>query len=405
MENSILYRTKPLRIIVLLFKVTVLFLILFLGILFFLNVDDTVYFNNGLVYSKNPKTQINSPVSGTITTIKIREGQEVKKGDTLLVLQNKEVISNYYISYVEKETTEQDISYLKEAIIKANKEKSIYEKQRQVKSKMFHLKRLNLQQELIDWSEKINLAAKSYTIAKSKFKTDSILYTKGVISRINFEKEHKKLLSEKQSFIGAKSIVQKKKYELENLVNKEFETEKNIETKLLNLDKTIAFNKLNIEKLNLNKKKIQYNQEYIKEKKDKLFICAPTNGSISFIYNTKQNLQEIEKGIPLVTISPKEETFYAKINVAEQDILYLKKGQKVQLNFNAYNYYKYGGIQGKINYISPTKQKGNFYCIVDFNKMNSNIQLKTDYSIKGTIVVGHLKTYEYIFKKVFSKLE
>ncbi|WP_188112105.1 HlyD family secretion protein [Aquimarina sp. RZ0] len=372
--------------------------------LIFLKIDDTVYFANGLVYSKNPKTQINSPIESTIASIKVTEGQEVKKGDTLVILKNAKVTSEYNIFNLEIEAAKNKIIILKKIVSKAQEEKELYLRQIQIKSDMFDVSKLSLKKEVLNWKEKNILAEKDYMLTKSKYKADSILYSKGVISRIEFERQQKVVLENKKKNSEIKFTYAKKKYEQENLFNEKLESRKKIEKQILDLDRDIDSYKLEMAKLEIDIKNSLFNLDYITEEKNKLIIRSPGDGTISFLFNTRQNRKLIEAGTPLVVISPAKEEFYAKINLGEENLLYIKKGQKVQLKFDAYNYYKYGGIQGSIRYVSPSKIDGDFYCIVDFDTRNSNIHLKADYIIRGDIIINSLRSYEYIFKKVFEKI-
>jgi multidrug resistance efflux pump len=38
----------------------------------------------------------------------------------------------------------------------------------------------------------------------------------------------------------------------------------------------------------------------------------------------------------------------------EEDLAYVEKGQEINLKLDAYNYYRYGAIKGKITYVSPS---------------------------------------------------
>ena len=149
----------------------------------------------------------------------------------------------------------------------------------------------------------------------------------------------------------------------------------------------------------------EYNINFISDELNKLIIVAPFNGTISNIFNAKQNLQIINKGDLLAILAPTEEKFYAKITLPEKDLTYIKTNQEVNLKIDAYNYYKFGAIKGKIQYITPSEIDKNFYCIANLNQYKSSIVLKAGYKFRGEIIIEKMKLYQYIIKKLFNKID
>ena len=127
--------------------------------------------------------------------------------------------------------------------------------------------------------------------------------------------------------------------------------------------------------------------------------------TISNQFNSKQNLEIINKGDVLTIIAPKKETFYAKITLEEKDLAYVKKGQEINMKLDAYNYYKFGAIKGKITYVSPSDVDKTYYCLATISKYNSNIKLKAGYIMKGEVIVEKMVFFEYIIKKLFNTID
>ncbi|MBC7747206.1 MAG: HlyD family efflux transporter periplasmic adaptor subunit [Methylotenera sp.] len=73
--------------------------------------------------------------------------------------------------------------------------------------------------------------------------------------------------------------------------------------------------------------------------------------------------EEIKKGDILTIIAPKKEAFCAKVILDEKDLAYIKKGQEINLKLDAYNYYRFGAVIGKITYVSASDVEKTFYCL------------------------------------------
>ena len=97
MENSFYYNTKSIRFIKILNLVLIAFLIIIVILVFTINMNDTVSFKEGQIFSDNPQLKINAPNEVKVLKVQVKEGQEVQKGDTLFVLENKKTKSDYDI--------------------------------------------------------------------------------------------------------------------------------------------------------------------------------------------------------------------------------------------------------------------------------------------------------------------
>lgn len=97
MENSFYYNTKSIRFIKILNRVLIAFLIIIVILVFTINMNDTVSFKEGQIFSDTPQLKINAPNEVKVLKVQVKEGQEVQKGDTLFVLENKKTKSDYDI--------------------------------------------------------------------------------------------------------------------------------------------------------------------------------------------------------------------------------------------------------------------------------------------------------------------
>ena len=98
MENSTYYNTKSINFIKILHKILVAFLIVVVVLIFALRLNDTVSFKEGQIFSDTPQLKINAPNEVKVISVAVKEGQEVQKGDTLFVLENKKTKSDFDVS-------------------------------------------------------------------------------------------------------------------------------------------------------------------------------------------------------------------------------------------------------------------------------------------------------------------
>ena len=97
MENSTYYNTRSINFIKVLHRILVAFLIIVVVLIFALRLNDTVSFKEGQIFSDTPQLKINAPNEVKVLKVAVKEGQEVKKGDTIFVLENKKTKSDYEI--------------------------------------------------------------------------------------------------------------------------------------------------------------------------------------------------------------------------------------------------------------------------------------------------------------------
>jgi hemolysin D len=88
------------------------------------------------------------------------------------------------------------------------------------------------------------------------------------------------------------------------------------------------------------------------DKDNFLLVLAPVSGVITDVTTTQPG-DKIQANTPLGSIAPANARPVVKVEIAEQDRAFLREGQRVKLEFNAFAYQRYGVISGVLEYISP----------------------------------------------------
>lgn len=405
MENSTYYNTRSINFIKILNKILVAFLIVVVVLIFALRLNDTVTFKEGQIYSDTPQMKINAPNDVKVLKVAVREGQEVKKGDTLFVLENKKTRSDFDVLNTDLESKTHKIEIIKKLIANTTERKASLVRLLKIQSGIYKTDRKKTAIEIEALNNKLNLSSQQGSILNDKFKTDSLLYAKGAISRYEMTDTKNRNIDVKKTQVDVKSTYGMKNYDFENLTNNYKRSRNDLQRSIIEVDNELQGYKNDLVELETQVKDGKYNLTYITDELNKLVITSSVDGTISNLFNARQNLELLTKGELLGILAPKKEKFYAKVILNEKDLAYIKNGQEINLKLDAYNYYRYGAIKGKITYVSPSDVERTFYCLADIRKYNPNINLKAGYKLKGEVIIERMQLYQYIMKKLFNKID
>ncbi len=405
MENSMYYNTKSINFIKVLNKILISFLIITVVLLFALSINDSVNFKDGQIFSDTPQLKINAPNEVKVVKVFVKEGQEVKKGDTLFVLENKKTKSDYEVLNTDVGSMENKILIIKQLIANTVERKKSLIQLLNIQSNIYKTDRKKTALEISSLNNKINIASQQNSILTDKFRTDSILYAKGAISKYEMTDTKSRDLDNKKGQVDVNSSYSAKNYDFENLHNNYQRSKNDLKRGIIDVDNQIQNFQRDIVELEAQIKDGKSNLNYISDELGKLVILSTINGTISNLFNARQNVEIVGKGDLLTIIAPKKEAFYAKVTLDEKDLAYIKNGQDINLKLDAYNYYRFGAIKGKITYVSPSDVDKNFYCLATIYKYNPNINLKAGYKLKGEVIIEEMKLYQYIGKKLFDKID
>lgn len=404
MDTSILYETKSIRFIkiVYLFLLTTTFFSIIL--LFVLKINDSVSFSQGLVYSSNPQVKMNAPNDVKVLKILVREGQSIQKGDTLFVLENIKTKIDFEVANMDVSAMKNKISSTNKLILSALEQKSAMQQLINIQSNIYATDKKKTQQEIANLNNRIELSSKQSNIIAERYKTDSLLYAKGAISKLELTEQNSKKIDDKKQQSDVNASYQNKHFDYDNLSNNFQKTKNDLRLNIIAIENQIISYQREISGLKAEIENKKYNLSYIQDELGKLNVIAPYSGTISNIFNSKQTQTTVNKGEMLTIIAPKEETFYAKIILSEKDLIYVKKGLDVNLKLDAYNFYQFGAIKGKISYVSPSNIDNSFYCLVNLTGYNKHILLKSGYSLKGEVIIEKMRLFNYILKKMFHEV-
>jgi multidrug resistance efflux pump len=374
-------------------------------LIFALRLNDTVSFKEGQIFSDTPQLKIKAPNEVKVLKVAVKEGQEVHKGDTLFVLENKRTQSDYDVMNTDIASKVNKVDIIKKLIANTIERKQALARLLNIQSGIYKTDRKKTALEIEALNNKLNLSSQQSSILNDKFKTDSLLYAKGAISRYEMTDTKARNIDDKKLQVDNKSTYGVKNYDFENLTNNYKSAKNDLQRSMIDVDNQMQNYQRELVELETEIKDGKHNLIYLDDELKKLVIVSSLDGTISNLFNAKQNIETLTKGDILGILAPKKEAFYAKVILDEKDLAYIKNGQEINLKLDAYNYYRYGAIKGKITYVSPSDVDMTFYCLADIKKYNPSINLKAGYKLKGEVIIERMQLYQYIAKKLFNKID
>ena len=390
-----------------------LFFIIFLSWAAFSQIDETIKGTGKVVPSGQTKV-IQNLEGGIVSAILVNEGDNVKKGDTIYNLSNaffsadsitKEIdlltfqaILIRLDALIENKTVVDFPENLKQKIpeIVENETKIFYEdlenNQRKIEiaRDQFNQKDYKLRETKI----RFNNLSIELNLAMENMKILDELLNKKVASR----KEYIAELSKKQSIVTqieeTRNSIPILQEELEEARKKIASAESENKSKLLSKYTEV---KTEINKL-VEKNKANADREQRKS------VVSPVNGIINKLYfYTEGGI--VKPGDKLAEITPIEDNLTIEAKIKSSDRAFIWEGQDVSIEITAYDFSRYGLLNGKLISISPDSfedKNGSIYYIAkinaDVNSFGEELPILPGMVANVNILTGKKTVLEYILK-------
>lgn len=362
-----------------------------------------------IVTSQNPPEKLEARTNSKIEKIFIKDHQEVKKDQVLMVMQSsanyKDVLAlkkiidslspNRLSSFPLNETSHFKLGELQgdyNSFAKAFQDEALF-----TRLQPYAPENLAANQSLSEYRVRIattkqqkSLEQAKYELTKKNYIRSQELFNQGVISSMELENEKIKYIQAQQN--------------LENINISLSQMEEGIS----NLNKTKSGTAINTEK-----DKITYSSQTLqlfeqlrkslKQWEQNYLLISNTDGIASFQQFFGEN-QFIKAGDAVLSILPKNrEKLVGRMSVPATNSGKIASGEKVLIKLDNYRYQEYGIVEGKVQNISLSPDKeGNYYVDVLLPKglkTSYNKNLVFDKELKGSaeIVTQDLRLIERFF--------
>lgn len=379
----------------------------------FSQIDEVVRGSGKVVPSSQTKILQNLE-GGIISSIKVKEGETVKQGQIIYTLSNeffkadlksKEIDLLAYKASAQRLKAfiddKEEVNFSQELEEKIpdiivnerrifledleNKQSKIDIAKDQLKQKEFKLKEVETKFENL--SLELNLAQANMKILET-------LYKKKVVSKKDYIKE----LSKKQSIVTKLSqtrnsipIIQE---EIKEAKTKIKSVKSDIKTKHLRRYSTL---KAEINKL-IERNKANTDRELRKD------VVSPVNGVINKLYfNTFGGI--VKPGDKMAEITPIDDSLTIEAKIKTSDRALIWSGQDVSVEVTAYDFSKYGLLNGKLISISPDSfedRLGNVFYLAKIeanaNQFAPDLPILPGMIANVNILTGKKTILEYIIK-------
>ena len=404
MELLTNYSTREYNFTLWFFRILLAMTVAMLFMLFALRINETVSIKEGEIVAANPQSDFKAPFEAQIVKVYVKEGQAVKKGDTMMTLltvdfEEQRAKTKTEINYLQKKI--QSITVLENAI---EQKKGAIEQTGEITTKKYQLDINRLVSDMQSLDEQYDLQKEKLTSTAEKMSGDSILYKKDMLSKYELNNTKDAHLNVKEN-LNAVETQRVRQQSEKKLAYNNFTKEQN----------TLLLNKVQLEEnaQALLQAKIENQNQLLQARESlkkletelgKQSVVAVSNGIVNFIFNTKQSSNLLSKGDLLISIAPDGLSYYARINLPEKDMPYIRAGLIARLKLSAYQTFQYGLITGRVSYVAERKEKEKFYALVELED-NPRFHLKSGYEVYGEIVIDRMPLYRYFVKKLFKQID
>lgn len=412
-KRFILKAPSKLRIVLWFWFLTV---VLFLIWASFAKIDEIVR-GDGKIIPSGKNQIIQNLEGGIIKNILVTEGDIIKKGDTLIQIQNQKSVSTFEeneikikelkarIARLKAEAYEMDFILKKDFISNKNliqREKSLYNTNIQRLNSRINIYEEQSKQEesnLKDAKTKIKHLEKSKSLLSQELRMLEPLVQKGIRAKVDLLRLQKELNEVEQRLDSTKESMPRIRSTIKEIKSKKLEAKSEFKSK--------AKEELNKSVIQL--QRIEVNSKSAQDSVLRTEVKSPSNGIVQNVFiHTVGGV--IKPGENLIKIVPTDDTLLVQAKIKPSDIGFIYGEQKVIVKFTAYDFTIFGSLEGKIVKIGADTQvdkDGNSYYEV-LIKTNKNYLFKNGkklpiipgMTVNIDILTGKKSVLDYILKPI-----
>ena len=366
------------------------------------------------LYQDQRPQQINTVIPGKIVKWYIKEGDDVKKGDTIVLLADTK--DDYLDSNLVERTKDQLVSkeqkllYYDEKINAIEGQINAIKSSRDLKISSYENKIEQYKRKLISDSSEVVSAEVDYKIAQEQLNRGKQLYNQGVIPLVEFEKrtaqnnkalaalteKQQKYLNSKQEINILKIDINTIRQEADDKIFKSRSEIANSKGEIANTSGEVAKNKNIL-------------ANYISRGNQK-WLIAPQDGQI--IKAKKSGINEIVKeGEMIVEMVPTNIDHAVELFIEPMDLMLVNPGQKIRMIFDGFPAIvfsgwpdnSYGTFAGEVSMIENNKnENGKFRILVipDNQQKNWPKELKTGTGARGFALLKTVPIWYELWRQI-----
>ncbi|OQQ09830.1 HlyD family type I secretion periplasmic adaptor subunit [Vibrio coralliirubri] len=256
------------------------------------------------------------------------------------------------------------------------------------------------QQDLVEIKARVDNLRQSYRFARQELDITKPLADEGVVPRIELLKLQRQVNDTRREMTSSELKIPLLRSAIK-------------ESMLSRIDAALNFRSEQQEKLNQAQDKLSAMTESavgLEDRVNRTVVVSPVTGTVKTLgINTVGGV--IQPGMDIVEIVPTEDSLLVEAKIAPQDIAFLRPELTAIVKFSAYDFTKYGGLEGVLEHISADTtqdEEGNSFYIVrvrtekhNFGK-NEELPIIPGMTASVDIITGKRTVLEYMLKPILS---
>ena len=256
------------------------------------------------------------------------------------------------------------------------------------------------QQDLIEIQARVRNLRASYSYARKELDITRPLAEEGVVPRIELLKLQRQVNDTRREMTSSELKVPVLRSAIQ-------------EAMLSRIDSAQKFRSAQQEKLNEVQDRLSAMSEStvgLQDKVNRTVVVSPVTGTVKTLnINTVGGV--IQPGMDIVEIVPSEDTLLVEAKIAPQDIAFLRPELPAIVKFSAYDFTKYGGLEGVLEHISAdttTDEEGNSFYLVRVRTTETSLNKDASLPIipgmtaSVDIITGKRTVMNYLLKPILS---
>jgi membrane fusion protein, adhesin transport system len=380
---------------------------------------DEVSRGDGRVVPSGRNQVVQSLEGGIVKEILVKAGQEIRKGEILLRIDDTEFSANLgelaakrltllaQIQRLEKETAggKEPLEFPRELSARAaqtiSSEHALYTARQQslaVQLRILDERVEQRERELAELRSNEQRLRESHRLAKEEMSLKAPLAQKGIVPRTDILKLEREIADLDGQLRTSRETVPRLEAAIREAEEQRSEQE-------------LSFRQEAQGQLSVKLSELAIVEESIRAATDRVVrteVRAPVDGIVNSL-NVNTVGEVIKAGVTLLDIVPKEDTLLIEAKIKPSDIAFVHIGQPALVKITAYDFSIYGGLEGKVDQISADSSldeasKQIFYTVkvkTDSNRLGGdkyNLTIIPGMVASVDIITGRKSVLEFLLK-------
>jgi hemolysin D len=309
----------------------------------------------GRLEPKGKTFKIDSPVTGTVASIKVKEGQFVKAGQALLELESELARTDLQQAQTKLEGQLNRLTQLESSKNQLEIAINTHWLQGQAQIAAQRSQMDQTKQQFNFASNAFELAQERLNIDQNEVKRYRTVIDAGIVPKIKLVEAQKALNESKRVSQQAQSDIGQSKYKLAEQQGTYNSITRATELAVLESKRQVAQLQSQVlalqSEIALSKNQTASLQFQLRRR----VIRAPIDGTI-FLLPTQRSGAVAQLGQMVAQIAPKGAPTVLRAEIASRESGFIRLGMPVKLKFDAYPFQDYGIVEGTLTFISPNSE-------------------------------------------------